>query len=1203
MVQHLGQPASARILRVPAFVAVACLLILSLLAAVSGSAIAAGAPSLRAVKVDRVLAQQLAANPSGGVAATVTAWNLRDLDQIQQIAGGTKMRALPMVLTKSLTLAQLDALKSSPAVRSVWANTKYRLLMEETTWTARARYTWSRSSQAGGVAGLGITGKNVHVAVIDTGADGGHEDMDNLVEFCETQQALTSDHTSVSCSPFNLASGNLGPAGPTNTSRGDATDDNGHGSHVSGTIAGTGDASGGRDKRHSTMGLAPNAKLHVYSANIGPSLAAHEILSAYDDMINKKLERLSTVVAVNNSWGGGGGASYNPDSPQSVAFKRAYDAGILSVFAAGNSGAEHNTLSAQCISPWVVCVAASTKPDAVVMFSSRGRPSERADTNRDGVVGGSGDIAPDNHDRKLAQAYDLGVYRPTLSAPGVNINSINANEDGTSPLCREILAPLFPRTPESADARDCYVQFNGTSMATPHVTGSVPLIVEAYRKGHGGATPTPAIITEILERSANLHKLPGYEAEEQGSGRLDVYDAAKLAGTYPSGMPRPNFGTPSPAYQTGLHPGAPATSSTFTGCTGTLSWSAPNPPPLVVDVPPVSTSRYGQHFIDVPQKAERLRVTVRWPGHPAANLYVRLWRPGVNPSAELPLGGQTRVFPDQEGIGLTDTNAILNTRRWLDIRAPEESGPGAAPPTIPSGRWVMRVYHRAGGAPATCGETQENPKQTEGFRYQVTVELPQSQLAPTVNITSPAANSTLSSRWVTISGTAGYPAPWDGVTNYEVPGSGNPAAGPEGPDTRTVLHFHGNVGMHASGEPAEASCTGNGAADILACDGPFLIPEPSGANLSPSSAASWFIANPLVNGGNSRTIHDPNWVWNLSATTTVSGSMTVVWWGSCAACDADLGLDADWRIRLYKDNDTTPSFEQRITATPSAPNTAEKLEETVNLPAITASSRFVLHVDPVYIDTQNNTRIYYDSTAACPTAAAGSGPCDSLVRMPVGAAGSSGPDTPTSVRVTDMHSGMRVAWESTGASGYEIHRSQNPAFAPGPSTRIATTPGTACDSPNVPTWPTASDSGLCYTDGGAALLTTYYYRVVAVNGSVKSKASLLAYGARTQFDRQVKLKVDRLYGPQYWEYALLDSAAATQWTFLWDTVELLGGAHPFSARSFTQGIGSARATRAVNLGGNGDRPPPPPDPDDDPDDDGDDNGDGNEDDDREDDDD
>ena len=150
-------------------------------------------------------------------------------------------------------------------------------------------------------------------------------------------------------------------------------------------MVGTGHASGGKGFNHSTIGMAPDAKLRVYSANVGPSLLNTQILAAYDDMTYKKEQGYSRVIAVNNSWGGGGGSNYNPNDPQSIAFKRAYDAGILSVFAAGNSGPEHNTLGAQCVSPWVACVAASTKPDQVVAFSSKGRPSQPSDTNRDGV--------------------------------------------------------------------------------------------------------------------------------------------------------------------------------------------------------------------------------------------------------------------------------------------------------------------------------------------------------------------------------------------------------------------------------------------------------------------------------------------------------------------------------------------------------------------------------------------------------------------------------------------------------------------------------------------------------------------------------------------------------------------------------------------------------------------------------------------------
>jgi serine protease AprX len=1076
--------------------------------------------------IDSELRARLARSDTGRIAAVVTTWNRSGLRAVQRLGvEGTALRALPMLLTRSLTAGQLRALERSAAVRSVYANHRYEIFMEDTTWITKARYAWESPSSGG----LGVTGRDVHLAVIDTGADGMHEDMDNLVEFCDATQALSSDRTTVICSPNQAGSGNL--PSPSNDPRVFGTDDDGHGSHVSGTVAGSGQASGGRGATHSTIGMSPDAKLHVYSANVGPTLLNHELLASYDDMVYKKVNGISRVVAVNNSWGGGGGGNYDPNDPQHVAIKAAYDAGILSVFAAGNSGPEHNTLSRQCVNPWVVCVAASTKPDSIVMFSSRGRPSEPADTNRDGVVGGAGDVMTGNHDRALGQAFETGLYRPTLAAPGVNINSISAN----AATCRE--GGVTPDT-------GCYEPLNGTSMAAPHVTGAVGLVVEAYRQGHGGATPTPAIITDILERSAAVNKLPGYEAEEQGAGRLDVFDAVKFAKTYPNGLPRPSFGTPSPPYASGKHPGAAGSISTEKGCTGELSWTLPGTPnPLDVDSPPVATERYGQHTIDVPAKVERLRVTVDWSRHPGANLYVRLWRPGVDPDQDTASPGQVRVWPDQEAVGLLNPNStpFIGPTRWLDVRAAEEA-------TLQEGEWILRVYHRAGGATSACdADSNESPKQSTGFNYTVKVELPQSAEAPTVAITSPAAGSTVTGRFVPVSGTASYPTRWNGVTNWEVTGTGTPSLGPEGPDTRTVLHFQGNT---------EDGCTGTGATDVTTCNGPFLRTTSA---LSASTAASWTVANPLLNGTAARNVHDPNWVWDLTSPTTVAGPMTVEFWASCGACARSIGFSADWNIRLWADG--VKVFEQRVTATPASPNVAEKLSVTVNLPQATASSSFVLHVDPVYIDSQNNTRIYYDSAQACPTAASGSGACDSIVRMPVGAATGGGrPAPPTQIRVTDRQDALVVAWNPvSGATGYEVHRSTNPAFVPSGSTRVATTGGTACDSPNVPSWPGASSSGLCHTDTGVASLTTYYYRVVAVQGTTKSNASLLAYGTPSAFDRQVKVKVDRLYGPQYWEYATLLDAAGTQWSFSWDTLELMTGEHRISARSFTQGIGSAKA--------------------------------------------
>ncbi|CAN5704136.1 hypothetical protein BH24CHL8_BH24CHL8_05140 [soil metagenome] len=1093
---------------------------------------AAGKPAV----VSEEIRAKLAARPGRGAEAIVTAHDRAGLDAIRRLGvRGTALNVAPMLLVKELTQDQLRALERSPAVRSVFHNKRHALQMEDSNWIIGARYAWGPSAPTRFKSGSrpdGYTGRGVDIAVIDTGIDGGHEDTDNLVEFCDTTAAATGSASEVVC---------IGRTG--------AFDDEGHGSHVSGTIAGSGDASGGIDDTHSTIGVAPEARLHVYSANVGPVLLAFQILAAYDDMIQKKQAAIAAgqpgVVATSNSFGGGDGANYSPDDPQNIMHKLAYDVGIISVYAAGNSGPEHNTLSDSCIDPWVVCVGATTKPDSVVQFSSRGRPSEPADTNRDGIVGGEGDIAPDNHDRKLGQRLGIGLYRPTLVAPGVNINSISANAAG----CREGVGT----------DTGCYEPLNGTSMATPHVSGAIGVIVQAYRAANGlpGSWPSTkkhsAAIVDILERSAGLHKLPGYEAEEQGAGRLNVWDAVRYIRGEIS-LPKPNLGTPSPVYASGKFPGAAATKNSFDGCTGALSFTVgddPNPLDEGADQPPdADTGRYGAHRINVPVGAERLRITGEWPAHPGSNLYLRLWRPGVNPNDEFSSDFSERAFPDQEAIGLADTTALLEGRRFLDVRAPE------------AGEWRLRVYHRAGGASLPCTTPNPNLPEPFGYNYSITTEIPISARVPTVAFTDPAGGSTHTDRVIVFKGTASYPTRWDGVTNYQVPGTGL-AGGDDVSDGRVELHFQGNT---------EEGCGGDGASDLVLAgcngdNGPSLLPKTA---LSDDSAATWKVPNPILTVDTERNIYTPNWIWDIDEETTLRGPMKVEWWGSCAPCDPLVG-GSDWILRLYADG--AKQFEQRVNANTEGAGLPTLLEATVDLPTITASDRIVLHIEPVYVDTQNATQIHYDSVEPCSPETTGA--CDSVVFMPVADPDSSAPQQAENLRVTDIHTGLRLAWDpAAGATRYEIHRSANPAFAPSAATRMATVAGTACTSPSVPTWPGASDGGaLCYTDSDVAALTPYYYRVVAKSSGVLADPSLLAYGTRTVYDRQVKIKGDRLYGPGLWGYARLIGTDATRWRYSFDTLERPEGTatepneERVSARSFTQGIGSANQNRTVKTEG------------------------------------
>ena len=80
----------------------------------------------------------------------------------------------------------------------------------------------------------------------------------------------------------------------------------------------------------------------------------------------------------------------------------------------------------------------------------------------------------------------------------------------------------------------------GTSEAAPLTAGTAALVIQAYRKAHNGATPSPAVVKQIIVSTAENINAPG---DQQGAGMIDAYAAVLAAKSYHVSKTGP--GTPS----------------------------------------------------------------------------------------------------------------------------------------------------------------------------------------------------------------------------------------------------------------------------------------------------------------------------------------------------------------------------------------------------------------------------------------------------------------------------------------------------------------------------------------------------------------------------------------------------------------------------------------------------------------------------------
>ncbi|MDQ0862070.1 S8 family serine peptidase [Bacillus sp. V2I10] len=387
---------------------------------------------------------------------------------------GVSMKSLPIagvVATKN----QIEKLAANTEVRSIYLNKKLSYFNAEAAEVTGVNKVRTDDTFRKANGGLPVSGKGIGVVVNDSGVDGTHKDHElgkNLV-----QNVLGSTNLNA------LAPGLLPITYQENIPNTDTN--SGHGTHVAGTVGGTGAMSGGKYE-----GVAPGADLIGYGS--GAALFVLDGIGGFDYAITHQQQY--NIRVITNSWGSSG--DFDPNDPINIASKKAYDRGITVLFAAGNEGPAENTHNPYAKAPWVISVAAGVKDGKLADFSSRGTKGVGDSFTADGKEWTWKD-------------------EPTVTAPGVDIISTRVIAPVSSLAAEQDAATIEPAY------LPYYTTMSGTSMATPHVAGIVALILEA------NPLLSPAEVKQILEQTAT--NMPGYESWEAGAGYVNAYAAVDKA--------------------------------------------------------------------------------------------------------------------------------------------------------------------------------------------------------------------------------------------------------------------------------------------------------------------------------------------------------------------------------------------------------------------------------------------------------------------------------------------------------------------------------------------------------------------------------------------------------------------------------------------------------------------------------------------------
>ena len=319
----------------------------------------------------------------------------------------------------------------------------------------------------------GYTGKNVVVAVLDSGTNPDHYDLkDHLwCGYADTDGDGKKDDT---INGWNFVANNA-----------DIADDYGHGTHCAGIVCGDGTVG-------NVTGVAPDATLMtVKIVNRAGGGTPAQMMSGVEFAIENGADVLSMSLGFKR-------LQINDTDVMLLrrTFENALLLGVPVCAATGNDGDSYGApdnvdYPAACPPPYlhpdqmvnaggltsVICVGAVNANDEYVASSSKGPVTWQ----------GTG------YDDYLYDSEHIGLIRPDIVAPGDLVYSLKYDENNK------------------------YKYMSGTSQATPCVAGVIALMLEK------NPALTPAEICETIESTAK--KLTETKSNMTGSGRIDALAA------------------------------------------------------------------------------------------------------------------------------------------------------------------------------------------------------------------------------------------------------------------------------------------------------------------------------------------------------------------------------------------------------------------------------------------------------------------------------------------------------------------------------------------------------------------------------------------------------------------------------------------------------------------------------------------------------